>query len=87
MYHFRDAGIQEDGINLDGDDSSIYWQGQLPQKEQPHIEAILDKRILRKTKNKTFFQYLVKWKNQPTKDASWMNKQKISNTMYTLKTY
>ena len=60
LYPFRDAGIQTDGTNLDGDDSSIDWQGQIPHKEQPHIEAILDKRSLRKIRNKTFFQCLVK---------------------------
>ena len=77
-YPFRDAGIQTDGMTLDGDDSAIDWQGQIPQKVQPRIEAILEKRILRKTRNKTFFQYLVKWKNQPTEDATWMTDQKIS---------
>ena len=60
------------------DDPVIYWKGQIPQKEQLHIEAILDKRILRKTTNKTFFQYLVKWKDHPTEDAAWMTEQEIS---------
>ena len=66
LYPFRDAGIQPDGVTSDRDDPTIHWQGQIPQKEQPQIESILDKRILRKIGNKTFFQYLVKWINQPT---------------------
>ena len=70
MYPFRDAGIQLDGVTSDRDDPAIDWQGKIPQKEQPHIEAILDKRILRKIRNKTFFQYLVKWRNHPTEDAT-----------------
>ena len=70
LYPFRDACIQTDGINLDEYDSSMDQQGQLPQKEQPQIESILDKIILRKTRNKDFFQYLVKWKNQPTEDVA-----------------
>ena len=78
LYPFRDAGIQTDGTTLDGDDSSIDWQGQIPHKEQPHIEAILDKKILKKTRNKTFFQYLVKWKNKPTEDVAWMAEKEIS---------
>ena len=77
-YPFRDVGIETYGMNSDGDDSSIDWQGKLPQKEQPQIEAILDKRILRNIRNKTFFQYLVKWRNQPTEDAAWMIEQEIS---------
>ena len=36
------------------DGSFINWQGQLPQKEQPQIEAILDKRVSKKTKDKIF---------------------------------
>ena len=78
LYPFRDAGIQTDGTTLDGDDSSIDWQEQIPHKEQPHIEAILDKKILKKTRNKTFFQYLIKWKNKPTEDVAWMGEQEIS---------
>ena len=42
----------------------------LYRKEQPQIEAILDKRILRKTKNKILFQYSVKCKNHPTEGAT-----------------
>ena len=65
-------------MNSYGDDSIIDWQGQIPQKEQPQIESILDKKILRNTRNKTFFQYLVKWKNHPTKDVPWVTDQEIS---------
>ena len=75
LYPFRDAGIQRDGVTLDRDNPTIDWQGKIPQKEQPQIEAIFDKRILKKIKNKTFFQYLVRWRNQPTEGASWMTKQ------------
>ena len=70
LYPFRDAGIQPDGVTLDRDDPAIDWQGQIPQKGQPLIESILDKRFLRKIRNKTFFQYLVKWRNHPTEDAT-----------------
>ena len=41
-YLFRDVGIQRYGVNFDGDDSTIDWQGQIPQKEQPQIESIFD---------------------------------------------
>ena len=57
-------------MTSDGDDLAIDWKGQIPPKEQPQIEVVLDKRILRKTRNKTFFQYLVKWRNQPANDAT-----------------
>ena len=41
----------------------VYWKGKLPQKEQPQIEAIIDKIISKKTRNKDYFQYFVKWKD------------------------
>ena len=64
---------------ISGEDGSfIDWKGQLPQKEQPHIESILDKRVSKKTKYKEYFQYLVKWKDQPSVDAAWMNEMEIS---------
>ena len=40
LYPFRDAGIQPYGVNSDRDDPAIDWQGKIPQKEQPQIEAI-----------------------------------------------
>ena len=43
IYPFKNSG--EDGSFID-------WQGQLPWKEQPHIEAIMDKRVSKKTGNK-----------------------------------
>ena len=78
LYPFRDADIQPDGVILYRDDPTIDWKGQIPQKEKPHIEAILDKIILRRIRKKTFFQYLVKWRNQTTEDAAWMTEQEIS---------
>ena len=78
LYPFRDAGIQPNGVTSYRDDPAIDWKGQIPQKEKPQIEAILEKRILRKIRNKTFFQYLFKLRNQPIEDASWMIEQEIS---------
>ena len=65
-------------MTLGEDGSFIDWKGQLPQKEQPHIESILDKRVSNKTKDEEYFQYLVKWKYQPSKDATWMTEIDIS---------
>ena len=63
---------------LGEDGPFVDWKGQLPQKEQPQIEAILDKKISKKTRNKDYFQYLVKWKDQPSEDATWMTELDIS---------
>jgi hypothetical protein len=41
------------------------------------IEKILDQRIVRKTRRKIYFEYLVKWKDHPTKDVSWVTEDDI----------
>jgi hypothetical protein len=41
------------------------------------MEKIIDQRIGKKTRRKTYFEYLVKWKDHPTEDASWVTKLDI----------
>jgi hypothetical protein len=41
------------------------------------MEKILDQRIGKNTRRKTYFEYLVKWKGFPTKDVSWENEATI----------
>ena len=47
-------------------------------------EKILDKRVFRKTRGQEYFQYLIKWKDKPEEDATWMTEgmlQKIGRSM------
>ena len=48
------------------------------------IENILDKMIAKKTKHKEYFQYLVKWKGHPAKDATCMNTQQLQQQGFIL---
>jgi hypothetical protein len=41
------------------------------------MEKIIDQRIDKKTKTKTYLEYLVKWKRHPIEDASWENEADI----------
>jgi hypothetical protein len=34
----------------------------------------LDQRIAKKTKRKVYYGYLIKWKDHPIEDASWITK-------------
>jgi hypothetical protein len=44
----------------------IQWEKQMPVAEKPQMEKFVDQRIDKKTRRKTYFEYLVKWKGHPT---------------------
>jgi hypothetical protein len=44
----------------------------MPIEENPQMEQIVDRRNGKKTRRKTYFEYLVKWKGCPIEDASWV---------------
>jgi hypothetical protein len=54
------------------DQVEIQWKQQFPIAEKPKINKILDQRIAKKTKMKVYYEYLVKWKDHPVEDASWI---------------
>jgi hypothetical protein len=56
---------------------TIEWEKQLPIAQQKQIESILDQKVVKKTRGKEYFQYLVKWKGQPLEDAMWMTTTKF----------
>jgi hypothetical protein len=41
------------------------------------MEKILDTRVLKKTRRHEYYEYLIKWKNQPVEDATWMTEAVI----------
>jgi hypothetical protein len=49
----------------------------MPVAENPQMEKIIDQRVSKKTRRKTYFEYLVKWKGHPIEDASWESEADI----------
>jgi hypothetical protein len=50
--------------------------------ENSHMEKIIDQRIGKKIKRRTYFEYLFKWKGHLREDSSWVNEADIKNYGY-----
>jgi hypothetical protein len=49
----------------------------MPTIEKPQMEKILEQRVGRKTRRKMYPEYLVKWKDHPVEDSSWVTEPNI----------
>jgi len=72
LYPFREAETELQKEVTGDEIQTVDWEEQVPKSSQKEVEAILDRRISKKTRGKTYFQYLVKWKEQPVEDSSWL---------------
>jgi hypothetical protein len=72
MYPYR-----EDDTERSEHQEKIKWENKIPIAENPHMDKIIDQKIGKKTRRKTYFEYLVKWKGHPIEDSSWVNKVDI----------
>ena len=80
LYKYEDDGAEE----RSADKGRIEWKEQLPPAQPLQPEKILDKRVFRKTRGQEYFQYLIKWKDKPEEDATWMTEgmlQKIGRSV------
>jgi hypothetical protein len=55
------------------------WKKQLLVKPTKELEKILGKRVSKRTQNKEYYKYLVKWRNNGFKDASWVSENEIAH--------
>lgn len=67
LYPFKE--LVNDRIDSPISDK-VQWEKQQPSTPTKQIESIIDRRVAKRTRKKEYFQYLVKWKNQPVKDAT-----------------
>jgi hypothetical protein len=67
---------KEDRTEGSEDQRKIQWEKQMPVAEKLQMEKIIDQRVGKKTRRKTYFEYLVKWKGRPVEDAVGLVKQR-----------
>ena len=53
-------------------DQEVPWEAQLPKETPTILEIILDKRMRKNTRGKEYYEYLIKWKDHPMEDSTWM---------------
>jgi hypothetical protein len=64
LYPYKESNNEvTDGPTSD-EIQILEWEGNLPKKTQKEVEAILDKRMTKETRGKSYYQYLIKWKGQ-----------------------
>ena len=62
----------------------VKWEKQMPMEKPLEDEKILNTRLAKKTRSIEFLDYLVKWKEHPEEDASWMNVAEIEKKGYSI---
>ena len=61
---------------------SSSWKKQLPSAQTHEIEGILSTQVAKKTRRKEYRRYLVKWRDRPIEDSSWLNAAQIQKVGY-----
>ena len=57
----------------------------MPRAVKKEVEAVLEKRVSKRTRGHVYFQYLVKCKGQPMEDTSWLTTIKLQKYGVNLK--
>ena len=65
------------GDAIDIKEKTKMWKKQLPTVKPLEIDKVLDKRITKRTRNKEYFQYLMKWKGHLVEDSTCIDEQKL----------
>ena len=71
----------------DGDEvAEAQWSIPVASSTRKEIEEILDSRVGRSTRNRTYEEYLVKWKGRPVEDSSWLAREEVDHLGFPLNT-
>ena len=71
----------------DGDEVvDIQWSILIATSDIKEIKEILDNCVGRSTMNRTYEEYLVKWKGRPIEDSSWLAREEVDYLGFPLNT-
>jgi hypothetical protein len=73
LYEFNEGDIKEYEGTLNE------WEQHPPIKQEENIEEILATRVGRKTHQREYMEYLIKWMNRGIEDASWVNEDQLAH--------
>jgi hypothetical protein len=72
MYPYREDEARETKYQKE-----IPWEKKMPVVEKPQMEKIIDQRVGEKTRRKTYYEYMVKWRGHPIEDSSWVSEADV----------
>ena len=64
----------------------IQWIILVATLDTKEIEVVLDSHVGRSTRKKTYEEYLVKWKERPIEDSSWLVREEVDHIFFPLNT-
>ena len=67
IFEYGDQDLKNiaEGSKSGFGNGTVQWLQEFPTLETLQVEDVVDKRGLKKARNKKYFKYLVKWKNYP----------------------
>ena len=71
----------------DGDPTvleEVDWLKHMPTKRPAAVEAIMETKVVKKTRGKEYLEYLVKWRGHPAEDSTWMSATDLEKQGYAI---
>ena len=60
-------------------EDEVYVLDDYPKKKIEEVEQILEQRVGKSMRRKDYYKYLVKWKNRPSEDSTWISQSKLDS--------
>ena len=68
----------------EGPTEDLQWVRQMHVAQPLEVEAILDTKVVKRTRKKDCLEYLVKWKKRTKKDSTWMSTTEFEAKGFTI---